>query len=39
MKSRALIKQQSKDLLKGSWGKAITMVLITWLSFGVWLGG
>lgn len=39
MKSRALIKQQSKDLLKGNWGKAITMVLVTWLSFGVWLGG
>ena len=39
MKSRALIKQQSKDLLKGNWGKAVVMVLIIWLSFGVWLGG
>lgn len=39
MKSRALIKQQSKNLLKGNWGKAVVMVLITWLSFGVWFGG
>lgn len=38
MKSRSAIKQRSKELLKGNWGKAVVMVLITWASLAIWLG-
>lgn len=38
MESRTAIKQRSKELLKGNWGKAVVMALMVGLSVAVWIG-
>lgn len=39
MKSRSAIKQQSKELLRGNWGKAVVMTLVPLLTILIWIMG